>query len=1314
MSRRRRFRRWVVRPFIWALALAALAALGVGLALRSELLRERGRALLMAQLREVLARDVRVGGMRLELVPLSLELRDVVVPGDSPDDPAFAEIDRILIEGDFRGLRRPVLRLRTVLVERPRIHILLREDGTDNVPRLRTRGGGRRRLEVKIDALTVSDGALELGERRLPLDLRARAVQARLLGAADQLLAGDVVAQEVEITLPEARPYPFTFAARAEIDRGRVRITRGRIASPELRGRVEGAVGWGTEQVARFHAEAEGTSDLFVRLGYIDEQEPQASGPFSLRGDFTWTPELWSYEADVDSAGLTLLGRPLTELRGHLTGDRERLLFALDRAGYHGGQVKGLLSVDVAAQARDVALDLAFEGVDAVGLLADQEIPVEAVSARVRGTFNYRFPFRDPEAGSGAADLRVLAGPPAAGRLALSGTVPLRIERGVVRAETIRLSAPGQEITASGSYDIEDGRGRFEWTIETENAAPLVVLLPPPPPGEPEPLWLPSAGAGVIAATLHLGPEGPSADVQLALAGVRSAGLTAESALGSLRVNERWVEGLDVRFTRPSGELAVSGRIPLADESGRAPAAGLDVRVAARGWPLGEARPWLPEELVDLPLGGSFTGDLVLQGDLEAPSGRVEGELARASYGGVELGLLRAAIEFDPQRVAVRSADLESGAGAVTAAGELGLRDERLDFTISAPSLALGAPPLSDYLSSGLTGLLALDAELRGTLDRPAGEAALRARDLALHGRPLGSDGSAEVSATWDGAQLAVSGSLLGLAEVEGGGALDLERADLRFAVRSSSLREIVEAAAGRALPELAGGFSGELRIAGAFAPGAPLTAALTADPLEATYSGHALRNREPIRVRLEGQTVVVDSFYLVEPGTDSEVFVGGRVGLGEGAALDLQMQASLAARWLELVAPALQMTGTFDALATVRGTLEQPRISGQGGVSGARLLLLGFPHAFEAIDATLLFYADAVVLDRLASRLGGGALQASGRIELPAEDRGLSYRIQATARNVTLRYPEGWLVRGDGDLLLASVPGGRQVSGSIALDRAYYLRDVRLGFTQLLRAALAQERVEVAATDELMITTQLNLALAVPPGALRVSNNLADLRGRADLSVRGTLANPVVFGRVEMEAGGKVVYAESEYKVERAVLTFANPYRIEPFVDLVATTKVSSYQVTLNLAGPLDRLNATFASDPPIADLEVLSLLATGEPDRLAGDLAARRESSVGAESFLAQQAASLIGQRVGTLFGLDRFRVAPITAGESGISSVRLTVAKRLSRDVLVTYSFDPSVTEDQFLTVEWQMSPTLALVLTQNGDGSYAVDARWEKAF
>jgi translocation and assembly module TamB len=202
----------------------------------------------------------------------------------------------------------------------------------------------------------------------------------------------------------------------------------------------------------------------------------------------------------------------------------------------------------------------------------------------------------------------------------------------------------------------------------------------------------------------------------------------------------------------------------------------------------------------------------------------------------------------------------------------------------------------------------------------------------------------------------------------------------------------------------------------------------------------------------------------------------------------------------------------------------------------------------------------------------------------------------------------------------------------------------------------------------------------------------------------------------VEAERGGTVVYAENEYKVERAILSFANPYRIEPVVDLVAKTEVSSYQVTLNLSGPLDRLRATFASDPPIPDLEVLSLLATGDPGRLAGELTpeAGQGASQGAEAFLAGQAANLIGQRVGTLFGLDKFRVAPLAAGGDVVSSVRLTVGKRLRRNLLLTYSVDPSATQDQFLTVEWRLNQNLFLLFTQNGDGSYAVDAKWEKAF
>jgi translocation and assembly module TamB len=283
-------------------------------------------------------------------------------------------------------------------------------------------------------------------------------------------------------------------------------------------------------------------------------------------------------------------------------------------------------------------------------------------------------------------------------------------------------------------------------------------------------------------------------------------------------------------------------------------------------------------------------------------------------------------------------------------------------------------------------------------------------------------------------------------------------------------------------------------------------------------------------------------------------------------------------------------------------------------------------------------------------------------------------------------------------------------------LDRAYYLTAVKVGLTDLLRSALVRKRSQVAETDPLLATTQLGLSVRAPQ-ALRVRNNLANLRGSADLIVRGTLATPVVFGRVEIDPGGTLVYADNDYRVERALLTFANPYRIEPIVDVQATTEIKNYDVTLNLSGTLERLTATFAADPPIADLEILSLLATGDASTFAEAPVTTESTAIasgGAEAFLAGQAASLIGERVNRLLGFDKFQVAPLQVGGDAVSSVRLTLGKRLGKNVYATYSVDPSGTLDQYLTLEWRVSPTVSLVLTQTGDGGYSVDARWEKAF
>ncbi|HSM14119.1 MAG TPA: translocation/assembly module TamB domain-containing protein, partial [Thermoanaerobaculia bacterium] len=445
-------------------------------------------------------------------------------------------------------------------------------------------------------------------------------------------------------------------------------------------------------------------------------------------------------------------------------------------------------------------------------------------------------------------------------------------------------------------------------------------------------------------------------------------------------------------------------------------------------------------------------------------------------------------------------------------------------------------------------------------------------------------------------------------------------------------------------------------------------------------------------------------------------LFVAGRIGLGGGSPLDLHVEAGLAALWLAPMVGDLDLGGRLEGLARVQGTLERPEVNGQVAWLDGRFVPPVVPHTLENLRALVLLYPDLVVLDRLDGGFAGGAIAAKGRVELPTDERGLDYRFELTARRVAPRWPAGWQLRGDADLVFASSEGGRSLRGEVDLERAWYLRDLKLSPAQLIQRLLARSRVEVATTDERLTTTALQIAVR-GEDAVRVRNNVARLGGDLDLVVLGTLARPVVFGEITIDEGGTATYGGNTYTVERGRVTFSNPLRIVPVLDVAARSRVDQYDVTLNLSGPLERLNTTFSSDPPLPDLDIVSLIATGSTSRSStfSEVAAApgTTEALSAEALLYGQAASLLTERVGRLFGLDQVRVQPLTSGDT-ISEARVTVGKRLSSKLYVTYSVDPSSTAQQILQVEWRIDRHLVLVLTQNGNDSYAVDARWERRF
>ncbi len=1291
-----------MRPAAWALTALVVLGFAILLVARSGWPAERARAWVASWVSTYLGRELSIEELSIELLPFAVEARGVTLAGRLPGDPPLATARRVVLEASPRRLLARQPELQRLLVEEPRLHLAFAEDGSHNIPLPARRGGRATGRQLTIGTLEVVAGELALEEMRLPLALEARQVGARLVAEGPTAWVGSAVAQEVETRVADLEPYLGGLRVKMRLNRQAFELVDGHLAGPDLEARLRGEWRWGGEKRLGLEIEAQAQGALLARLGWSDE----IAGPLRFHGALARTPADWELRGRLTSERLVLAGRPLEQVDAALALEQGRVRVAPFTASYHGGPIEGSVEVAFGAPA-SIAVAASLAGSDLQGVLADQGMELEGVAGTIAGRLEYRCTSTAPTAGDGWAELSIEAATGEAGELPVAGSAPLLIEDGVIASRAVQLMTPAATIEAAGSYDLQLRHGRFDFTAAIDDAGRLLAALDPTHPAEP-PLWRPTAGAGQAEGSLEVEPAGWRLTVAPDLEGVAAPGYAADRLHGAVTLTAAAVEDLRLELERPQAALLATGRVPFAGE-------GLALAVEAAAWPWSDLRPWLP---MALPVEGAVTGSLELAGSLEALTGSARAAVAPVTVAGLPAERLETELAFDAGGLRLERLALAAPAGEVRAAGTLGAGEAgRFDLTLASTPLDLAQPPFSERLVESLTGTLEVNAALAGTLAEPDLTASLVARGLALGERALGERGEARLDLEWRDGRARASGGLLGLLAVEGGGPLDAERADLRLGLASPDLRTLAQLFVEAPLPAVDGRFAGSLSVAGRWAEPRDLDVAFEAREIALTYEGRQLALLEPARARWSEEGLQIDSLYLGEEATASEFFVFGLLPAA-GGELDLRLQLALASQWAQPWLPGWRLgEGRFEAIGAVRGTPERPLLFGQGELSQSSLVVPGVPGSIEELSGWVLFDPGRLTLDSFRARFAGGELRAAGSVALfPAPGQAGAWELQASAADLPLRYPEGWLLRGDAEALLQSTAEGRRLRGVVDLDRAYYLEDVPVGVVQLLQGVFARQRIEVEETEELLATTELNL-LVRGPGALRVRNNVARLDGSLDLAVRGSLARPVLFGSVEVAPGGTLVYADNEYEVQRGELTFANPYRIEPIIDLAATTELREYDVTLTLSGTLERLDVSLASDPPLADLDVLALLTAGDQPaapRVDDPLAPRDEQEVSAHGLLYGQAAAAVGSRFRSLFGLDKFRIDPLTESSGDLSSARITVGEQLGRDLFATYSYDPSTTEQEILQLEWQVGRGITLIATQNGDGTYAVDVRREKTF
>jgi translocation and assembly module TamB len=180
---------------------------------------------------------------------------------------------------------------------------------------------------------------------------------------------------------------------------------------------------------------------------------------------------------------------------------------------------------------------------------------------------------------------------------------------------------------------------------------------------------------------------------------------------------------------------------------------------------------------------------------------------------------------------------------------------------------------------------------------------------------------------------------------------------------------------------------------------------------------------------------------------------------------------------------------------------------------------------------------------------------------------------------------------------------------------------------------------------------------------------------------------------------------------LQRGEILFTNQVRIQPSLDLNATARVQDYDITLGLHGTPEKLSVSYRSDPPLAEADVVALLALGRTQSDRGLYTQQQQQSVGqggpsTDLLLGGALNATVSSRVQKLFGAGSVKVDPSYLGALGNSTTRITVDEQVGKNVTLTYAMNVDTSSQQLLQAEIAINRHVSLLVTRDESDVFSI--------
>jgi hypothetical protein len=699
-------------------------------------------------------------------------------------------------------------------------------------------------------------------------------------------------------------------------------------------------------------------------------------------------------------------------------------------------------------------------------------------------------------------------------------------------------------------------------------------------------------------------------------------------------------------------------------------------------------------------------------------------EVKAGSLGGQPFDSLSAAVQVQDKKLNLADVQIKRGSALVRADGTINLDTRQINLKAGLEELNLSDIPEVKAKELAVDGRVSATGEISGTTEQPAVKGSITVDGLHYAGLDFG-NGTAILDLHDKVFTVSKINFRSDLGAFQGDARIRIEpgypgAATLQFS--DWNLKKLIADSAPKLFSDLTTKLHGGLVIEGPFADHSKLTYHDgKMDGASFTINKREFRNDGEIRFSGDTEKVVIERANLVGEGSNLAFEKNGVIPFGPDDKLSLHITGRLNLGIMDrlIYFPKLGVSGSATLNVNVTGSRSAPEVIGTATLADTRVAYEDVPYQFSGLVGNLIFSRDSISLNNVTGNLAAGTIQMNGSAGL--QDGKLNrISLQGSLKRARLRYPKDFVSTIDANLNLNGALESLVLTGDVSVLRAEYLRDFNL-IEQIFGGTSGGSAGGTGAqtSDSPFAGISLNIPVHSRDDGLYIDNELIRVQGGMRLTLRGTIAEPYVTGRVTASEGF-IFFRGNRFDIINGSVDFIDRNRINPVLNVRAEADVRSYRVRLDVSGDLDHLHSsglTLSSDPPLSQVDILSLLIMGK----SGDMGAtgmeypRRQAEMtglSAASIISEEMTGAVGKRVERIFGLSTFRVDPFLAGAENDPTARVTIAQRPFKDLQVTFSRNLSTNQEQIVLIEYDVNRNLTIVATRDEQGKYGIDFRFRK--